>query len=683
MIVLPHAPPPTAGLTEEQRRRIARSRLLARQRRQASVEEEMHAQRDALRLVRERLVATSGRIILNCPFAQKDRAKELGARWDIELRKWYIPQGAPIEEFAAWLSAQNRLELTKAQQDEKALLSSSRALAQNWAHVCNACSLRVDKEWDECAACELARTYVASLQSQVARRLRTWLPTLSDIAQEEVAAVVVHVLVRLPPTAFGASPRSSSSCLPRAVLKQIEVLWRGTVTELSLGSRQIKELGGRCCATLQAGELESGLEDSATRVCQVLSGVLHDEAGWMGIYELLSRMHLEPSERTTCKERKARVLLRVAERYLDEDDAHTASCLGQEAIAEFSNDLLKATHMALQARIYEKQRCFDTASWHYYNLSKLHLDKEMGHSCSNAALCTDADPPHEERGLAALTKAASCAILALEGPEKRSSIFCVLLEDERTSSTALHGLMCKIQAQEEVPEADISAFEELVRLHSKEAPYALREFVREHNRIALGRRRGRVKDWNSARGFGFISRKGAGDLFCHVSDITDGDMLLEGEMVEYKEQPGVRGPKAVTVTGGHWEDGLPTTRKRRQTHAPAKSPHQHGAPPGMEGKGFWVLAGDFAEHKSFGCFSCPGCGNAWPSAHAFPEYKQGCKMCEMESRPCCLWYNDSEFPREGPAGQASAEHHDAHDQSRCEACRQLGDCRKTSKRLRC
>ena len=57
--------------------------------------------------------------------------------------------------------------------------------------------------------------------------------------------------------------------------RRIEVLWRVSVTELSLGSRQIKEMGGRCCATLQAGELESGLENSATRVCQVLSGVLH------------------------------------------------------------------------------------------------------------------------------------------------------------------------------------------------------------------------------------------------------------------------------------------------------------------------------------------------------------------------------------------------------------------------
>ena len=82
---------PPAALTEEQRRRIAWNRLLARQRRQKSVEEEMQRQQDALSLLRERLVAARGRVIINCPFAEKDRAKELGARWDVELRKWFIP----------------------------------------------------------------------------------------------------------------------------------------------------------------------------------------------------------------------------------------------------------------------------------------------------------------------------------------------------------------------------------------------------------------------------------------------------------------------------------------------------------------------------------------------------------------------------------------------------------------
>jgi len=39
---------------------------------------------------------------LNVPFAAKDQAKGLGARWDPQLRSWYVPQGVDIQPFAAW-----------------------------------------------------------------------------------------------------------------------------------------------------------------------------------------------------------------------------------------------------------------------------------------------------------------------------------------------------------------------------------------------------------------------------------------------------------------------------------------------------------------------------------------------------------------------------------------------------
>ena len=684
-LMLPHAQSAQpAALTEDQRRRIARNRLLARQRRQASVVEEIQAQRNALRLVQERLVAARGRVILNCPFAEKDRAKELGARWDVDLRKWFIPQGMPIDDFARWLPKGEEEKFSIALREKEALLCSSQALAQNWV-VCSACCLKMDKAWDVCPMCELARTYIEELKTQVARRLHKLLPSLSDIAREEVAGVVVHVLIRLPPKTNGESCPSFSASVPRAVLTELEALWCGTVAELSLGSRRIKELGSRCCETLQAGVLEPDLEESAAEVCKALVGIWQD-AGLRSSAELLSRVHLEPGERTTCKEDKARVLLRVAECYLDLNEAHTACRLGQEAIAECSTLPLEAAYLCLQARICEKQHKFDAAWRHYHNLSKLHLDKETGLPCVKAVLCADNDPPNVERGLHALTKASVCAILALKDPEQRSSTLGVLLEDERSSRTAPHNLMRKIYAGEEVKEDEICKLEEIMQLHCKEASrpggVALRRYVQEHNLIALGRRRGQVKDWNTARGFGFISRKGAADLFCHVSDITDGDMLLQGEMVEYKEHlDGRRGPRAVAVTGGSWGDGLPTTRKRKLRDEPPESPHPHRAPPGGQGRGFWVLLADFSEHcdrrKSFGCFSCHGCGNSWPSAHAFPQFMQGCKSCEAMSKPCCLWYNHPEAGKDKMCTAVLAGEH--HDQSRCEACRRLGDCRTASR----
>ncbi len=37
------------------------------------------------------------------PFAEKDEAKALGARWDAASRKWYVPSGKDAAAFARWL----------------------------------------------------------------------------------------------------------------------------------------------------------------------------------------------------------------------------------------------------------------------------------------------------------------------------------------------------------------------------------------------------------------------------------------------------------------------------------------------------------------------------------------------------------------------------------------------------
>jgi hypothetical protein len=40
---------------------------------------------------------------LNVPFLQKDDAKALGARWDGNKKRWYVPQGVALEDFSRWL----------------------------------------------------------------------------------------------------------------------------------------------------------------------------------------------------------------------------------------------------------------------------------------------------------------------------------------------------------------------------------------------------------------------------------------------------------------------------------------------------------------------------------------------------------------------------------------------------
>ena len=40
---------------------------------------------------------------LNVPFSEKDEAKSLGARWDKNVKKWYVPAGIPLEGFSKWM----------------------------------------------------------------------------------------------------------------------------------------------------------------------------------------------------------------------------------------------------------------------------------------------------------------------------------------------------------------------------------------------------------------------------------------------------------------------------------------------------------------------------------------------------------------------------------------------------
>lgn len=47
--------------------------------------------------------SASDRFYLNVPYAEKDEAKALGARWDAAKKKWYAPQGVEPGQFERWL----------------------------------------------------------------------------------------------------------------------------------------------------------------------------------------------------------------------------------------------------------------------------------------------------------------------------------------------------------------------------------------------------------------------------------------------------------------------------------------------------------------------------------------------------------------------------------------------------
>jgi len=39
---------------------------------------------------------------LTVPYAEKDAAKALGAKWDAAKKKWYVPASADLSDFSKW-----------------------------------------------------------------------------------------------------------------------------------------------------------------------------------------------------------------------------------------------------------------------------------------------------------------------------------------------------------------------------------------------------------------------------------------------------------------------------------------------------------------------------------------------------------------------------------------------------
>lgn len=50
------------------------------------------------------------KIYLNVPFAQKDEAKALGARWDAIKKKWFVAADKDITLFAKWQAEAGAVE---------------------------------------------------------------------------------------------------------------------------------------------------------------------------------------------------------------------------------------------------------------------------------------------------------------------------------------------------------------------------------------------------------------------------------------------------------------------------------------------------------------------------------------------------------------------------------------------
>ena len=49
------------------------------------------------------------RVYIDCPYTDKNEAKMLGARWDMEERLWYVPKGVDLAPFIKWIHSPDTL----------------------------------------------------------------------------------------------------------------------------------------------------------------------------------------------------------------------------------------------------------------------------------------------------------------------------------------------------------------------------------------------------------------------------------------------------------------------------------------------------------------------------------------------------------------------------------------------
>mmetsp|Transcript_23077 Transcript_23077/g.65008 ORF Transcript_23077/g.65008 Transcript_23077/m.65008 type:complete len:405 (-) Transcript_23077:67-1281(-) len=242
-----------------------------------------------------------------------------------------------------------------------------------------------------------------------------------------------------------------------------------------LKNTELRELGLHILDKLRGRVVSFEEEDFLIR--ELLSDVFQAEGDWSEAAKCLAAINLETGTRCRTPLQKAEKYVKIAELYLEDDDAVAADtfCTRAAMVMHEVQDIpLQLRFRVCHARILDSKRKFLDAASKYCDLSQ----QTFGGQIATVDL------------LQLLKASVTCAILAPAGPQ-RSRILALLCKDERIRSVEHFEILHKMFMDRLIRGSEVKMFEESLLPHQKaslpDGQTVLEKAVLQHNVLAASR----------------------------------------------------------------------------------------------------------------------------------------------------------------------------------------------------
>jgi len=216
-------------------------------------------------------------------------------------------------------------------------------------------------------------------------------------------------------------------------------------------------------------------EDQVVAIRQHLATIYEKEQDWRGAAGVLVAIPLETGQKQYSAEMKLNVYLKIAQLYLEDDDAVQAEIYINRAAliqkADVDNEQLHVLYKVCYARVLDYRRKFIEAAQRYTELS-YHTSV------------------HESERMEALKHALICAILASAG-QQRSRMLATLFKDERCQQLPAYEILEKMYLDRIIRGPQLKEFSLMLAPHQKastnDGSSILDRAVVEHNLLAVSK----------------------------------------------------------------------------------------------------------------------------------------------------------------------------------------------------